>query len=227
VQGGIGLKDISWENIEQLSQQEITYLLYKEGKSIKAISLIRNIDKSLAEKQIIEFRMNNRIFESAMTTEDIIRNIKKCTREERSLTISKLPDDTTKELEVFALSKLFESSRDDCSFLLYLLGEMKSKRAVPSIMVFLKSSDGNVKRAACSALGKIGDIRAEEGLISALEDKRPQVREYAIKALGRIDSRNAVGQLEKIEGSSQEKEYVKRAAKNVLNEIRGAEGSHG
>lgn len=218
------MKDISWENIEQLTDQEITYLLYKEGKSIKAISRIRNIDKSLAEKQIIEFRMNNRIFESAMTTEDIIKNIKKCTREERTLTIGKLPEDTIKELESYALSKLFESCRDDCAFLLYLLGEMKSKKAVPSIMVFLKSNDGNIKRTACSALGKIGDIRAEEGLISALEDKRPQVREYAIKALGKIGSRNAIGQLKKIEINPQEKDYVKRAAKNVLNEIRGAEG---
>lgn len=220
------MKDISWENIEQLTEQEITYLLYKEGKSIKAISIIRNIDKSLAEKQIIEFRMNNRIFESAMTTEDIIRNIKKCTREERSLTISRLPEETVKELESFAISRLFESCRDDCSFLLYLLGELKSKKAVPSIMVFLKSSDGIIKRAACSALGKIGDIRAEEGLISALEDKRPQVKEYAIKALGRIGSRNAVEQLKKIEVSTQEKDYVRRAAKNVLNGIKGTGGSN-
>lgn len=220
------MKDISWENVEQLTDQEITYLLYKEGKSIKAISLIRNIDKSLAEKQIIEFRMNNRIFESAMTTEDIIRNIKKCTREERSLTISRLPGETIKELETFALSRLFESCRDECNFLLYLLGEMKSKRAVPSIMVFLKSSDGNIKRAACSALGKIGDIRAEEGLISALDDKRPQVREYAIKALGRIGSKKAIEQLKKIEVNPQEKDYVKRAARNVINEIRGIESSN-
>lgn len=221
------MKDISWENIENLSQQEITYLLYKEGKSIKAISLIRNIDKSLVEKQIIEFRISNRIFESAANTEDIIRNIKKCTREERSLTISKLPEETIKELEGFALSKLFESSRDECSFLLYLLGEMKSRKAVQSIMVFLKSSDGSVKRAACSALGKIGDIRAEEGLIYALEDKRPQVKEYAIKALGRIGSRSSKDVLERIVNSTDEKDYVIRAARNVLNEMSEAGESNG
>ena len=221
------MKDISWENIEKLTQQEITYLLYKEGKSIKAISIIRNIDKSVAEKQIIEFRMQNRIFESAMKTEDIIRNIKKCTREERSIAISKLPDEAIEELEAFSLSRLFESNRDDCSFLLYLLGEMKSRKAVPSIIVFLKSSDGNVKRAACSALGKIGDIKAEEGLMYALEDRRPQVREYAIKALGRIGSRNSRESLEKIISNPGEKDYVIRAAKNVLNEIYKAGESNG
>jgi hypothetical protein len=37
--------NISWDNIENLSDSEVTYLLYQEGKSIKSIARIRKMDR--------------------------------------------------------------------------------------------------------------------------------------------------------------------------------------
>lgn len=87
------------------------------------------------------------------------------------------------------LNNMFLVTRDECLFYIWLLGELKSKRAVSSIITFLKCTDGNIKRICCSSLGKIGDISSEEALITVLNDTRPQVKQYAIKALGRIRSK--------------------------------------
>ncbi|MCX7722727.1 MAG: HEAT repeat domain-containing protein, partial [Verrucomicrobiae bacterium] len=52
--------------------------------------------------------------------------------------------------------------------------------------------DWRVRRAACEALGRIGDARAVEPLIKKLEDKDPSVRTAVCQALGRIGHRSAV-----------------------------------
>ncbi|WDC83649.1 HEAT repeat domain-containing protein [Caloramator sp. mosi_1] len=57
-------------------------------------------------------------------------------------------------------------------------------------MTFLKCTDGNIKRICCSSLGKIEAKESEDALISVLTDKRPQVKQYAIKALGKIKSKS-------------------------------------
>ena len=54
--------------------------------------------------------------------------------------------------------------------------------------------DHNVRFAAALALGRVGDSRAVNPLISALEDQ-PRVREAAAKALGEIGDPSAVRNL--------------------------------
>ena len=54
--------------------------------------------------------------------------------------------------------------------------------------------DHNVRLAAASALGRIGDPRAVDPLISALDD-RPRVREVIITTLGEIGDPRAVESL--------------------------------
>lgn len=210
---------LSWESEKELSDGEVTYLLYKEGKPIKLIARIRNMEKSEVERQILDCRIKYRVYEGASTTEDIISNIKSFTREERSLLIRELPESQKVKIEEYALSRLYSSDRDTCAFYIYLLGELKSRRSVPSLKPFLKTSSGIIKRTVCSALGKIGDIRSEEGLIYALSDKRPQVREYAIKALEKIGSSACYDRLNTIAQDLEERDYVRRAADNALKSI--------
>lgn len=212
---------ISLDNIENLSDSEITYLLYQEGKSIKSIAKIRKMDRSEIEKHIVECRIKYRIYEGTGSIEDVIARLKKCTREERTAVISKITDKDIKQIEKYCINTLFNCSKEDCSFYIWLLGEIKSTDAVPSISTFLKSADGNIKRACCSALGKIGDIKAEDMLIMASEDERPQVREYAVKAIGKIKSLKAVEMLNRMLNANEEKEYVKRAAEASLKLIIG------
>lgn len=213
------MREITWDKIDGLDDSEITYLLYLEGKDMKTIGLIRKMEKGEVERQIIEAKIRYRAYEGNRSTEDIIKKLMKYRREERGTILEDMDSMEKYKIEQYASERLFDSSRDECNFYIWLLGELKSREAVPSLTTFLKATDGNVRRTCCSALGKIGDIRAEEGLLRVLEDSRPQVREYAVKALGRIGSKRACPILKKMIEDPEERDYVKRSAQWVLDEI--------
>ncbi len=67
-----------------------------------------------------------------------------------------------------------------------VLGEIRSSRAVESLITALKDKDQGVRQWAAKALGAIGDLRAVEPLIAALKDKDQGVRQWAVEALGVI-----------------------------------------
>ncbi|MCX7695138.1 MAG: HEAT repeat domain-containing protein [Caloramator sp.] len=216
------MKNLSWENIDLLSDADISYLLYKEGKGINTISKIRGIEKNTVERQIIECRIKYRTHELGDNPEKIINSLFKCNRKERVILLEELDDKKKKALENYAIDNLFSVNRDECLFLIWLLGELKSKRAIQPIMAFLKCTDGNIKRICCSSLAKIEAQEAEDALIFVLNDKRPQVKQYAIKALGRIKSKKAIKYLQGILKDKNEKEYIIRAAEIALKEIEGS-----
>lgn len=63
----------------------------------------------------------------------------------------------------------------------------------PLIVLLMDDKDDEVRKNAAEVLGKIGDRRAVEPLITTLNDRR--VRHYAIMALGEIGDEMAVGAL--------------------------------
>ena len=71
------------------------------------------------------------------------------------------------------------------------VGKMEAKRDVEGLIKVLPYEEYYVERAhAAHALGEIGDRRAVEPLIAALEDRMSFVRRAAAEALGEIgDSR--------------------------------------
>jgi hypothetical protein len=71
----------------------------------------------------------------------------------------------------------------------YLLGESRDPKYVDVLCRSTKDPNGNVRRISALALTKIGEISAENSLIMLLEDPEPQVRQYAVRALGKINSR--------------------------------------
>lgn len=217
------MENLSWKNINLLSDADISYLLYREGKDINAISRIRGIDKSIIEKQIIESKIKYRVNEIGEKPNEIISKLYKYSRKERVLLLEGLSDDKKKEIEEYLLENLFMVNKDECQFYIWLLGELKSKKAIQQIVTFLKCTDGNIKRICCSSLGKIGDISAENALISALSDKRPQVRQYAAKSLGKLKSKRALTYLYKLMEEDSDKNYIVNAAKEAIDMIEGRE----
>ncbi|SKA96393.1 Helix-turn-helix domain-containing protein [Caloramator quimbayensis] len=213
------MNNLSWNNIKNLNEEEITYMLYLEGKSIDIISRIRNMEKNTIEKQIIECKIKYRVFENSNSEKDIINKLKRCHKNERQSIINLLSNKDKENLENYLLDNLFNAAKEDCGFYIWLLGELKSKRALQPIYAFLKCNDGNIKRICCSAIGKIGDISSENLLISCLSDSRPQVVQYAIKALSKIKSQKSVFYLNKIAEDENQREYVKNAAVSAIEEI--------
>lgn len=71
------------------------------------------------------------------------------------------------------------------------LGKSNDPTMIPEIIRFTTSSNGNERRLAASALGKLARFKPEiykavEALERLLQDEKPQVRQYALKALERI-----------------------------------------
>jgi ATP-dependent DNA helicase RecQ len=101
------------------------------------------------------------------------------------------------------------------------LGKSGDPEQIPELAAALEHENGNVRRLAASALGKIGHPRAVEPLLALLtKEPRLQVRQYAIKALGRIGDPRARTCLEKIVANSEEQAYNVKAARLALENIR-------
>jgi adenine/guanine phosphoribosyltransferase-like PRPP-binding protein len=100
------------------------------------------------------------------------------------------------------------------------LGDSKSHSAVPELINALKSENGNVRRLAASALGKIRATAAVEPLLNLLEkENKPQVRQYAVKALGAIRDKRAEKTLQQIARNENEMYYTSDSAKAALKRL--------
>lgn len=103
------------------------------------------------------------------------------------------------------------------------LGNEKKRKNISKLITYTKSENYNDRRLAASALGKLHSLTPEifssvPTLVELTNDKKPQVRQYAIKALGKIGDKQAVHQLEKIKRND-EKEYNRESAEIAIEKI--------
>ena len=95
--------------------------------------------------------------------------------------------------------------------------ELKSKKDVDGLIEALKyKDDHNIRLTAASALGTVGDSRAVDPLIAALDDQM-EVNEMAALALGEIGDPRAVESLTKTLGD--ENWEVRSSAAKALEKI--------
>jgi HEAT repeat protein len=87
----------------------------------------------------------------------------------------------------YSLAQQIEADR---YYAVHLLGELKDRRAIPVLIPLL--SDDTINYNVGWALGKIGDRRAIRPLIDALKDSDALMRISAIKALEKMQAREAV-----------------------------------
>ncbi len=84
----------------------------------------------------------------------------------------------------------------------------------------LKSPEGDVRRLSASALGKIGDQRAVEPLLSLLEEEEDsQVLQSGVKALGKLGDHRARPFLEKIVDDDCKADCVRTTARIALKRL--------
>ena len=209
-----------WKDISKIEDYFITYLLYKEGKPIESIALIRRMSKQEVEKDIIK----SKIFLS--------KDLKKEIREDKLVKIISLPKkdrilylkDITEEEKNKLSDEIYNryikfKNPEDRMILIWLIGELNEERFLPFLRMELRSKNVNYRRLACSALGKMGNKGAKPWLEATLKDENPQVRQYAVKALSGIGDSHTLELLREVV-LTDEKEYVKRAAKQSIKEIK-------
>jgi bilin biosynthesis protein len=74
------------------------------------------------------------------------------------------------------------------------LGQIDYPPAIPHLILATRDADGEVRKAAVSSLGRVGDARAIEPLQSALNDELEVVKVLAKVALRQLENRMADGE---------------------------------
>lgn len=212
--------EINWENVSEKEDFYISYLLYKEGKSIDLVSKIRNIPKDEASIHIIKAKDGLR---KKNTVKKITKNL------DYILTLDK--EERIEEIELMMEKDLLEVKRelyvrlkrekniDELMSLIWICGEMKDEKFLNLIHKASFHLNGNIRRMSYSAMKKIGSTRSLEFLHRGITDKKPQVRQYAAKSLELIGDDESLRRLKNLMDRKDEKEYVKRSFSMAIEEI--------
>ncbi|MEJ2301076.1 MAG: RecQ family ATP-dependent DNA helicase [Anaerolineales bacterium] len=101
------------------------------------------------------------------------------------------------------------------------LGSLGNSEHIHELIGALEDSNANVRRLAASGLGKLTAVEAVEPLLKLLDkETHPQVRQYAVKALGKIGDPRAHARLKSISTDSDEKSYTRKSAGQALRALR-------
>ncbi|GAA0177308.1 HEAT repeat domain-containing protein [Clostridium sediminicola] len=211
-----GLIEFNWKYIDSYSEEDISYFLFLEGKSIDTISRIRNLDKSIIQKHIINGKIKFRYFIKNNSIDEFFRTINSASKDEKSLIVQNLNIVIQKKLIKYINENYADFSPNEKQKAVWILGELKDP---DSLKVLIKASVNkivNVRRMAISAMNKLNDSKCEEHLIRALYDENPQVVLYSIKGLQNLHSNKAIEHVIKLK-NIWKKDYLLREGEKLLN----------
>ncbi|PAB58991.1 HEAT repeat domain-containing protein [Anaeromicrobium sediminis] len=208
----------SWSNIQDLDDDTITYLLYKEGKSLELIGRIRNIGLNEVKKQLVNakarFRSNKREEKKLL---DYLLEMSKDERQKIILNLSKEEKKSLAKDIYMAYPNI--KNYDDKLTLIWIIGELGIKKLLPLIYGEINHPFVNIRRVTCSAMGKLKHEKSRPYLMKFLRDSNPQVRQYAVKGLAHIGDGRSKEVLNEILKNAKEKNYVKRAILESVQQI--------
>jgi len=210
-----GLMVIDWLCISKYSQEEISYFLFLEGKTMEAICKIRNLDNAIVQKHIIDGKIKYRFLVQSNDTDELFKKIVKAGKEDKICFLNSLEENNKNKLTTLIKTNYVEMHPKDKEAAVWIIGELKEKSCLDILIKASVHKYINVRRMAVSAMGKIGDIRSEGALLRALEDENPQVISYAIKSLSIIKSEKAISKIKYI-STSTDKKYIIDAAQRFL-----------
>lgn len=183
---------------------------------MEAICKIRNLDNAIVQKHIIDGKIKYRYLVQSNDTNELFKSIAKAGKEDKIYFLNSLGEDNKNKLIQLIKTGYAEMLPKDKEAAVWILGELKE---VSCLDILIKASVHkyiNIRRMAVSAMGKMGDDRAEGALLRALGDENPQVISYAIKSLGKIKSEKAITKIKHIYDNT-DKKYLTDAAQKFLS----------
>lgn len=212
--------DISLENIDNIDDFFITYILYKEGKTINQISKIRNLTHYQVNEHLIEAKL--KLKHSSNLNEkndtDIIDKILILDKSKRlelilGLNESKLLDFKRK---IYKRIKI-EKNAEDTIKLIWCIGELKDERFLDLLHSLTLKRHSDIRRITYSAIKKISSPKSKEVLENGLYDTNPQTKMYCAKALSKLGDENTLKILKFIlRKNNDEKDYVINEYKKTI-----------
>lgn len=213
----MGLIKYNWDFIDNYSDEEISYFLHLEGKSIEAIGKIRNMDKSDIERHIINCKIKYRYIAKSDNMDELFHMLMSADKEERIYVINSLDRVNKAKFIHYIMDSFMNLTIKEKESALWIMGELRLKEAMPTIIKATVNNHVNIRRLSISAIGKIGikSEAIERALLRGLKDSNPQVVVYAIKSLQRIHSIRALEEVKKV-CNDWDKDYIKKACDEYI-----------
>ena len=213
--------NISWDNIDKLEDHYITYLLYKESRTVSQISKIRNLSTSQVNDQLIKAKLEikSMLKDKVELSKDVIDKFLVLNKNDRL----KFMDSLNEERMIDFKRKLYkriitEKNAEDLMILIWATGELKDDRFLALLHPLTSHRHSDVRRITYSALRKIESPSSREYLQRGLYDSNPQTRQYCAKALAKIGNKNSLKMLKQLRNKKNfEKEYVLRAYEEAIS----------
>lgn len=210
-----GMLNINWSETDLYTEEDITYFLFLEGKSVECLCRIRNLDKEIIKKHILDGKIKYGILAKSKNERELFQSISQAGKLDKIEVLKELNKENIDKLINYIKSNYPDMKTKDKENAVWILGELKDNRTFDILMKASVHNHVNVRRMAVSAIGKVGDKSLENVLIRKLEDDNPQVIMYAIRALLKIKSYKAKDKIRYILKNSQ-KDYIKRAAEEYF-----------
>ncbi|MBM7613543.1 HEAT repeat domain-containing protein [Alkaliphilus hydrothermalis] len=221
---------LGWEDLKgSLGEEDylITYLLYQEGKSVDLIAKIRNLPIEQVQQHILQSKMrlkrekkvNQDVQEKIVYLPSFV-NLLAADKNRRLEMLNSLDQRERNNLSGYLIKVVPTiDNAEDKMIALWISGQLEDIRLLPTIYREINHKHGGVRRMVCSALRKIPHQDNIEVLHRGLQDMKPQVRQYAAKALGEVGDEKTLKKLKNLLNNPKETEYVKRAYLLTIDKI--------
>lgn len=215
--------NISWDNIDQLEDYFITYLLYKESKTVSQISKIRNISTTEVNDHLIRAKLEIKAMlkDELESSKDILDKFLELNKEKRIAFMDGLHEEKMIDFKRKLYKRiLIERNAEDLMILIWATGELKDDRFLKLLHPLTSHRHSDVRRITYSALRKIESPKSREVLQRGLYDTNAQTRQYCAKALSKIGNETSLKMLRQLKNKKQfEKDYVLRAYDEAIDTL--------
>ena len=213
--------NISWDNIDKLEDHYITYLLYKESRTVSQISKIRNLSTSQVNDQLIKAKLEikSMLKDKVELSKDVIDKFLVLNKNDRLKFMDSLNEERMLDFKRKLYKRIItEKNAEDLIVLIWATGELKDDRFLALLHPLTSHRHSDVRRITYSALRKIESPSSREYLQRGLYDSNPQTRQYCAKALAKIGNKNSLKMLKQLRNKKNfEKEYVLRAYEEAIS----------
>ena len=213
--------NISWDNIDKLEDHYITYLLYKESRTVSQISKIRNLSTSQVNDQLIKAKLEikSMLKDKVELSKDVIDKFLVLNKNDRLKFMDSLNEERMLDFKRKLYKRIItEKNAEDLMILIWATGELKDDRFLALLHPLTSHRHSDVRRITYSALRKIESPSSREYLQRGLYDSNPQTRQYCAKALAKIGNKNSLKMLKQLRNKKNfEKEFVLRAYEEAIS----------
>lgn len=215
-----------WEKIETLSEEQISFLLYREGKTVMQIARIRGLSEQTVKQHLLISKKQNAGKNNEQRRLSLLETYLVMSKEQRQEYLGSLSREEEKDLAL----ELLEAANSNCQtedlmVILWTVGEKKMQTLYSRLKFYCKHPHGNIRRICYSSMGKTGNAEFLPYVVQGFKDKKAQVRQYAVIAFGKLADETQLFMLDSLRRNKSEEAYVLRAAEKAAELLKSKKGN--